>query len=220
MNLRLATRDSIERAIAAFEDATRHDPEYAMAWAALGGAYSLKGSFLSIRDLVEQAIEMERRALAIDPDLSDAHSLARHRPAQPRPDRRSDRGDQRSDPPRARERPGAPGAGARATGSAREISPPRSPSSSSAIELNPEAGYSYLQLGLLLAWEGQYERRRGSLPPRRRAPGSVHLGQRRAAGRRRERRLGYVYYLQGRYDEAHPRVRARAGLRRLRAITR
>ena len=29
MNLRLATRDSIERAIAAFEDATRHDPEYA-----------------------------------------------------------------------------------------------------------------------------------------------------------------------------------------------
>ena len=27
-----------------------------------------------------------------------------------------------------------------------------------AIELNPEAGYSYLQLGLLLAWEGQYER--------------------------------------------------------------
>ena len=26
------------------------------------------------------------------------------------------------------------------------------------IELNPEAGYSYLQLGLLLAWEGQFER--------------------------------------------------------------
>ena len=38
MNLRQATRDSIDRAIAAFEDATRHDPEYAMAWAALGGA--------------------------------------------------------------------------------------------------------------------------------------------------------------------------------------
>ena len=40
MNLRLASRDSIERAIAAFEHATRHDPEYALAWAALGGAYA------------------------------------------------------------------------------------------------------------------------------------------------------------------------------------
>ena len=48
MNLRLASRDSIERAIAAFEHATRKDPEYAIAWAALGGAYSLKGSFLSL----------------------------------------------------------------------------------------------------------------------------------------------------------------------------
>ena len=34
MNLRLASRDSIERAIAAFEHATRKDPEYALAWAA------------------------------------------------------------------------------------------------------------------------------------------------------------------------------------------
>ena len=33
-----------------------------------------------------------------------------------------------------------------------------------AIALNPEAGYSYLQLGLLLAWERRYERAR-SLPP-------------------------------------------------------
>ena len=31
MNLRQASRDSIDRAIAAFEDATRHDPEYALA---------------------------------------------------------------------------------------------------------------------------------------------------------------------------------------------
>ena len=74
MNLRLASRDSIERAIAAFEHATRQDPEYAIAWAALGGAYSLKGSFLSLTDLMEDAIEIERRALAIDPDLADAHT--------------------------------------------------------------------------------------------------------------------------------------------------
>ena len=38
MNLRLASRDSIERAISAFEEAIQHDPEYQAAWAALGGA--------------------------------------------------------------------------------------------------------------------------------------------------------------------------------------
>jgi non-specific serine/threonine protein kinase len=73
MNLRLATRDSMERAIAAFEDATRLDPDYAMAWAALGGAYALKGSFLSLQDLVLKGVEVERRALQIDPKLADAH---------------------------------------------------------------------------------------------------------------------------------------------------
>src|SRR5262249_29294748 len=73
MNLRLATRDSIERAIAAFEEATAHDPEYAIAWAALGGAYELKGSFMAIGELIEKGADMERKALAIDPDLAEAH---------------------------------------------------------------------------------------------------------------------------------------------------
>ena len=45
-----------------------------MAWAALGGAYSLKGSFLSLTDLVRKGVEMERRAIAIDPGLADAHA--------------------------------------------------------------------------------------------------------------------------------------------------
>src|SRR5690606_8481317 len=74
MNLRLASRDSIERAISAFEDAIQHDAEYAMAWAALGGAYALKGSFLSIGDLIRKGVDMERRALEIEPDLADAHN--------------------------------------------------------------------------------------------------------------------------------------------------
>ena len=74
MNLRQATRESIDRAIAAFEDATRQDPEYALAWAALGGAYGLKGSFLSIPEMTHQAMDMERRALALDPQLSDART--------------------------------------------------------------------------------------------------------------------------------------------------
>src|SRR6185437_2060827 len=37
MNLRQATRDSIDRAIAAFEDATKHDAEYARAGGARRG---------------------------------------------------------------------------------------------------------------------------------------------------------------------------------------
>jgi len=58
MNLRQATRESIDRAIAAFEDATAHDPEYAMAWAALGGAFGLKASFLNIPEMTGKAIEV------------------------------------------------------------------------------------------------------------------------------------------------------------------
>ena len=41
------------------------------------------------------------------------------------------------------------------TGSARGDFAAAIPAFRRAIELNPEAGYSYLQLGLLLAWEGQ-----------------------------------------------------------------
>ena len=129
MNLRLATRDSIERAIAAFEEATRHDPEYAHG---LGGArrrLRAQGIFLSIHELVHKAIEIERRALAIDPDLADAHmwlgaslltlgktdeAIAEIREAirlEPTTARRT----------RAWRAP---------TGSGREISPPRFPSSS------------------------------------------------------------------------------------------
>jgi tetratricopeptide (TPR) repeat protein len=71
-----------------------------------------------------------------------------------------------------------------------------------AIELNPEAGYSYLQLGLLLACEGQYERAEEVC---RRA---VELQDQYISGNAglqvvgANTRLGYVYYLQGRYDDA------------------
>ena len=71
-----------------------------------------------------------------------------------------------------------------------------------AIELNPEAGYSYLQLGLLLAWEGQYEEAEAIC---RRA---VELQDQYISGNAglqvvgANARLGYVFYLQGRYEEA------------------
>src|SRR5690606_19779237 len=73
MNLRQATRESMERAISAFETAVRHDPEYAKAWTALALTYGLKGAFMSMPDLLHKAIDLGRRALAIDPELADAH---------------------------------------------------------------------------------------------------------------------------------------------------
>ena len=201
MNLRLASRDSIERAIAAFEHATRHDPEYALAWAALGGAYNLKGSFLSLTDLIEQAIEIERRALSIDPDLADAHTwlgaallnLGRNDEAIG-----AMREAIRLEPDNGQ----AHQALARAYWVGKGDFASAIPEFERAIELNPDAGYSYLQLGLLLAWQGQFDRaedvcKRAVELQDQYISGNAGLQVVGANGR-----LGYVYYLQGRYDDA------------------
>src|SRR5215204_1142806 len=201
MNLRLASRDSIERAISAFEEAIRRDQEYAMAWAALGGAYSLKGSFLSVRDLVEDAIEIERRALSIDPDLADAHTwLGAALLSLGRTDEAivSIREAIRLEPDNGQ----AHQALARAYWVGRGDFAAAIPEFEKAIELNPDAGYSYLQLALLLAWEGQYSRaeevsRRAVELQDQYISGNAGLQVVGANGR-----LGYVYYLQGRYDDA------------------
>lgn len=201
MNLRLASRDSIERAIGAFEQATRHDPEYAMAWAALGGAYALKGSFLSLHGLIEEALEIERRALGIDPDLADAHvwmgaallNLGRTDEAI-----RSIRTAIRLEPDNGQ----AHQTLARAFWVGKGDFASAIPAFERAIALNPEAGYSYLQLALLLAWEGQYARAEDMS---RRA---VELQDQYISGNAglqvvgANARLGYVYYLQGRYEDA------------------
>jgi serine/threonine protein kinase/tetratricopeptide (TPR) repeat protein len=201
MNLRLATRDSIERAIAAFEEAIQHDAEYAMAWATLGGAYTLKGSFLSITDLVRKGVEMERRAIAIAPGLSDAYNwlgaglltlgetdeaIAAIRDAI------------RLEPDNGQAYQGL----GRALWVGKGDFAAAIPAFRKAIELNPEAGYSYLQLGLLLAWEGQYAEAEEVCKR------AVELQDQYISGNAglqvvgANARLGYVYYLQGRYEEA------------------
>ena len=206
MNLRLASRDSIERAIAAFEHATRKDPEYALAWAALGGAYSLKGSFLSVRDLIEDAIEIERRALSIDPDLADAHSwlgaallslgrtddaiVAIREAIRLEPDNGQahqalaraywvGRGDFACRDSGVRE-------GHRAQSRRRLLIP---------------AARAAAGVGRAV------RARRGSVAPGRRTAGSVHLGQRRAAGGRRQRPARLRLLPAGPIRRRHPRVR-------------
>jgi serine/threonine protein kinase/tetratricopeptide (TPR) repeat protein len=201
MNLRQATRDSIERAIAAFEDATRHDPDYALAWAALGAAYGLKGSFMSIPEMLDHAIATERRALAIDPDLADAHMwLASSLLTQGRTDEAiaESREALRIEPDNAQ----AHQALARAYWVGKGDFAAAIPIFERAIALNPQAGYSYLQLSLLLAWEGQLDRAEDVC---RRA---VELQEQYISGNfglqivGAHARLGYVHYLKGRYDEA------------------
>ena len=201
MNLRLASRDSLERAIAAFEQATRYDPEYVNAWAALGGAYGLKGSFLSLRELAERAAEIERRAIALDPNHADAHAwlgsvllnLGRTDEAIV-----EIREAVRLDPHNGQSYQAL----ARALWVGRGDFAGAIPMFEKAIELNPEAGYSYLQLGLLLAWEGRFERAEEIC---RRA---VELQDQYISGNAglqvvgANARLGYVYYLQGRYADA------------------
>jgi non-specific serine/threonine protein kinase len=201
MNLRLATRDSIERAISEFEEATRYDPEYAVAWAALGGAYSLKGSFLSLKDLMVKGLEVERRAISIDPKLSDAHSwLGASLLNLGRVDEaltsiheaiRLDPGNGQAHQTLARALWVGKGDFASAI-----------PVFERSIVLNPEAGYSYLQLGLLLSWEGRYAEAERVLKR------AVDLQDQFISGNAglqmvgANARLGYVYYLQGRYADA------------------
>ena len=201
MNLRQATRESMDRAIAAFEDATRHDPDYAIAWAALGGAYGLKGTFMSMPDMVAKAIDLERRALTIDPELADAHMwLGASLLNQGKVDEAITelRNALRLEPDNGQAHQGL----ARAFWVGKGDFASAIPEFERAIELNPEAGYSYLQLSLLLAWEGQYARaeeisRRAVDLQEQYMSGNAGLQIVGAHGR-----LGYVYYLQGRYAEA------------------
>ena len=201
MNLRQATRDSIERAIAAFEDATRHDPDYALAWAALGGAYGLKGSFLSIPDMLHRAMEIEQRALAIDPELADAHNwLGSALLALGRTDEAiaEIREALRLEPDNGQAHQGL----ARACWVGKGDFAAAIPLFERAIALNPEAGYSYLQLSLLLAWNGQLAR---AEDVSRRA---VDLQEQYISGNLglqivgAHTRLGYVHYLSGKYEDA------------------
>ena len=201
MNLRQATRDSIDRAIAAFEDATRHDPEYARAWAALGGAYGLKANFLSIPEMLNEAVDIERRALAIDPELADAHLwLGASLLALGRVDDAvaEIREALNLDPENGQAYQGL----ARAYWVGNGDFASAIPLFERAIQLNPEAGYSYLQLSLLLAWAGQLDRAAEI------ASRAVELQEQFISGNfglqvvGAHARLGYVYYLKGDYEGA------------------
>ncbi|HXH07735.1 MAG TPA: tetratricopeptide repeat protein, partial [Vicinamibacterales bacterium] len=201
MNLRLGTLDSLDRAIVLLERATTLDPQYVAAWTGLAAAYSLKGEFLRLPELCERAIEHARRALALDPRHATAHGRL---------------GDALLNLGRVDEAIAALehalaiepdnvftlGVLARALWIGQGRIEEALERFERVVALNPEAGYAYLQMALLYSLRGRYDRAEAA------ARRAVDLQERLLSGHEglqlvgARARLGYVFYLQGRYDEA------------------
>ncbi len=201
LNLRLATPESVERAIGLFEQALSHDPDYVDALIALGGALQLRGSFLNLPQVLERGRALLERAVAIAPTRAEAHvrlgqSLA-------------SMGDNAA--AEAAIRRGLvlePDSALGHTQLARVLWFGHAKIAQAiahferAAALAPEAGYTYLQLALLQALTGDLD------GAERSAGAAVDLQQKAMSGAQglivvgAHTRLGYVHYLRGRYDDA------------------
>jgi serine/threonine protein kinase/Flp pilus assembly protein TadD len=201
INLRTGSRDSLDRAIHYFEKAAEMDPNYASAWAALSAAYDLKGGFLSIPELSEKAVEFAQKAVKLNPRLSHAHqflggaynTLGRYDEAI------AEIGEAvRLEPNNA----GAHGSLARAYWIGKGMVEEAIVELDHAVSINPQAGYSYLQLVFLHTLIGNYTRAEAA------AEHAIELQEKYISGKEglqvvgAHTRLGYCYYRQGRYDEA------------------
>ena len=201
MNLLEGTPQALDRAIHLLEQATARDPNYAAAWSALGAAYDFKGQALSLPHLSHKAVEMERRAIEINPKLADAHrwlglslmSIAQYDDAIAAIQEAA-----RLEPADANVysslgRAYWVGRGDLDAGIAHL---------ERAAEINPDLGYAHLQLGMLYAIRGDYADAEASC---RRA---IDLQERFVSGREGLQivgaytRLGYVQYLRGAYADA------------------
>lgn len=69
------TTDDLHRSVEFFKQAITHDPEYALAYAGLADAYNILGNFSTVRpdEVYPQAIDAAQRAIALDPELVEAH---------------------------------------------------------------------------------------------------------------------------------------------------
>ena len=206
VNMRQATRDSIDRAIALFERATELDPNYAAAWAALGGALQFKGMFLSISDYLARAIDMLRRAIALEPAQAAAHTwlgMAHLNLGHVDQAMESLRRAEALEPDNAQVHQAL----ARTLWMGQGRVPEAVEHLRRAIMLNPEAGYSYLQLSYLEALLGDLDAAELS------ARQAIELQERAISGTQgllivgAHARLGYVHYLRGQYDRAREEYR-------------
>ncbi|PYP84376.1 MAG: hypothetical protein DMF61_20265 [Blastocatellia bacterium AA13] len=201
IDVRRGSRASLDRAIEKFETATALDPGYALAWAALGAACDLKGSYLSIPELSYKAIDYEKKAIELNPKLSHAHlwlgssytGLGFYDAAV-----ESIKEAIRLEPSNAQ----GHSALGRVYWLGKGMIDEGITEFEHAIALNPEAGYSFLQLGFLRTLKGDYERAEKVLRQ------AIELQEKYISGKEglqivgAHARLGYAYYRQARYQEA------------------
>lgn len=201
MNLRMATRDSMDHAITQFERAIERDPRYALAWAALGTARQLKGQFLGNAELGLQGVDALRKAIEIDPNLSTAYyMLGNAYTSVGRYDEAIEAGRHavRLDPTNA----GGHATLARAYWYGKGMLDEGIAELEQAVRLNPESGYGFLQLSLLYALCRKPDRAEQA------ARKAIDLQEQYLSGTEglqivgAHLRLGYALYVQGRHDEA------------------
>src|SRR5262249_35898488 len=184
-----------------FEKAAELDPTYAGAYSALSVAYNLKGDFLSIKELHFKAVEVANKAIALNPHFSSAHqalggvlislecyddAIASFKEA-------------------IRLEPGNAMAHAslgRAYWLGKGLIEAGINELESAIRINPESGYAYLQLSNLHTIRGNLDRAEEV------ARKTVELQEKFISGREglqiigADTRLGYVFYRRQQYDDA------------------
>ena len=201
LNLRLASRESLDRAVTLFERAVAIDPRYAEALAALGSAYGLKASFLSVPELNERGIDLLRRALALRPGLADAQvrlGMGLLMEGQIDAAIETLREAVRLQPDHSM----AHGTLGRAYWVGRGLVPDAIAELEQAVRLNAESGYAHLQLALLYAMNGQLDEAEAA------ARAAIGLQEQAMSGTQgllivgAHSRLGYALYRRGRYDEA------------------
>ena len=201
LNLRLAGRESMERAIGLFERSLELDPHYVEALIQLAGALELKSMFLSTPDLLPRSLALADRAIALQPENPDAHVqrgdtlLAMGRPDDAiaalergvalKPDRAASYGSL-----------------ARAYWLGKGQVDQAVAKFEKMLRLNPEAGYTHLQLAMLYTLRGDYAAAERVARDAIRLQDQVMSGTTGLIIVGAHSRLGYVLYRQGRYDDA------------------
>jgi tetratricopeptide (TPR) repeat protein len=201
LNLRIASRESTDRAISLFERALELEPAYAKAMVALGTALDLKGTFLSMPSLLDRSLEWLRKAVALQPTLADAHvRLGETLIDMGKLEQGLDslRRGLEIDPEHAT----ALALVARAYWLYQGKVDEAIDCFRRSLAQSPEAGYTHLQLALLYSIKGELDE------AERFARQAVTLQEQAMSGTQgllvvgARSRLGYVLYRRGRYDDA------------------
>ena len=201
LNLRMATPESVDRAIALFEQALALESDYVDALIALGSALQLRGAFLNLPQMLDRSRGLLERAVATAPTRAEAHVRLGQTLAS--------MGDATAAEAAIRRGLALEPDSALAHGQLARVLWFGSADIATAIShfersaaLAPEAGYTHLQLALLLALTGDLD------GAERSARTAVDLQQKAMSGAQglivvgAHARLGYVFYLRGHYDDA------------------